>query len=153
MIFPHTPQQGCIFHKVKAAGRYLKNTKNRKTFSREAADVYLNAAGPQSLVNNLNAFKTKWRHKEPEAVRSFAQGFDRTMTYLRFPKDHWRWIYTNNSMESLIDKIRDWTLRFGYFQGRGNLYVALFTYLCYRNHELVPSEIPIPSQKDTLLVA
>lgn len=154
MVFPHTPQQGCIFHKVKAAGRYLEHSKNRKAFSREASDVYLTAAGARSLVNNLEAFKNRWRYKEPRAVRCFVAGFDRTMTYLRFPKDHWHWIYTNNAMESLIDKIRDWTLRFGYFQGRGNLYVALFTYLCYRNHELVPNESHLTDfQKDTLLVA
>ena len=154
MVFPHTPQQGCIFHKVKAAGRYLEHSKNRKTFLREAADVYLQATGPRSLVNNLETFKNRWRYKEPRAVRCFTAGFGRTMTYLRFPKDHWRSLYTNNAMESLIDKIRDWTLRFGYFQGRGNLYVALFTYLCHRNHELVPSERQeLDSQKDTLLVA
>src|SRR3989338_2928887 len=154
MIFPHTPQQGCIFHKVKAAGRYIEHSKNRKTFSREAADAYLTASGPRSLSANPKTFKNRWRCNEPRAVQCFAQGFERTMTYLRFPKEHWRWIYANNSMESLIDKVRDWTLRFGYFQGRGNLYVALFTYLCYRNHELVPSEKVTPDfQKDTLLVA
>jgi len=154
MVFPHTPQQGCVFHKVKAAGRYIEHSKNRKAFSREAADVYLTANGSRSLVVNLQTFKNRWRHKEPRAVRCFVMGFERTMTYLRFPKDHWRWIYTNNAMESLINKIRDWTLRFGYFQGRGNLYVALFTYLCHRNHELVPSEKVTPDfQKDTILVA
>ena len=154
MVFPHTPQQGCIFHKVKACGRYLLNTAHRKPFLRDAADVYLKAQGRISLLQRLKYFKKKWHSKESRAVRCLLEGFDRTMAFLKFPKEHWRWIYTNNSMESLIDKIRDWTSRFGYFQGTGNLRLALFTYLCYRNHELVPSEIPIPSsQKDTILVA
>ena len=154
MIFPHTPQQGCMFHKVKAAGRYIKNSRNKKSFSRDAADVYMTATGQRSLLRNLTTFKDKWRAKEPLAVRSFATGFERTMTYLRFPKDHWRWLYTNNSMESLIDKVRDWTNRFGYFQGRGNLYIALFTFVQYKQKQLVPiedqsAELP----KDTILVA
>lgn len=154
MIFPHTPQQGCMFHKVKAAGRHIKNSKNKKLFLRDAADVYMTATGRRSLLHNLETFKDKWRTKESLAVRSFVAGFERTMTYLSFPKDHWRWLYTNNSMESLIDKIRDWTNRFGYFQGRGNLYIALFTFIQHKQKQLVPTEdqfVELP--KDTILVA
>jgi transposase-like protein len=154
MVFPYTPQQGCIFHKVKACGRYLLNIKNRRLFLRDATDVYLKARGRVSLLQRLNYFKKKWYSKESRAVRCFLDGFERTMTFLRFPREHWRWIYTNNSMESLIDKIRDWTSRFGCFQGTANLRIALFTYLCHRNHELVPNESQITDfQKDTLLVA
>ena len=154
MIFPHTPQQGCMFHKVKAAGRHIKNSKNKKRFLRDASDVYMNAAGQRSLLQNLEAFKSKWRRKEPLAVRSFVTGFERTMTYLRFPKDHWRWIYTNNSMESLIDKVRDWTNRYGYFQGRGNLYIALFTFIQHKQKQLVPIEDQSANlPKDTILIA
>lgn len=154
MIFPHTPQQGCMFHKVKAAGRYIKNLKNKAPLLRDAADVYMTATGQRSLLNNLETFRNKWRHKEPLAVRSFVAGFERTMTYLRFPKEHWRWLYTNNSMESLIDKIRDWTNRYGYFQGRGNLYIALFTFIQHKQKQLDPignqsTDLP----KDTILVA
>jgi putative transposase len=154
MVFPHTPQQGCMFHKVKATGRYIQNTKNRRAFLREAADIYLKATGQQSLLGNLRDFKNKWRHKEPRAVRSLTEGFERTMTYLRFPKEHWRWLYTNNSMESLIDKVRDWTNRFGYFQGRGNLYIALFTFIQHKQKQLVPIEhqsVELP--KDTISIA
>ena len=114
----------------------------------------MNATGQRSLLQNLEAFRSKWRHRESLAVRSFVTGFGRTMTYLRFPKDHWRWIYTNNSMESLIDKVRDWTHRYGYFQGRGNLYIALFTFIQHKQKQLVPIEdqsVELP--KDTILVA
>jgi transposase-like protein len=152
MVFPHTPQQGCIFHKVKACAKYLK-THHRHRFLREAADVYCKASGRLSLLHELKQFKRKWHPREPRAVRCFLEGFERTMTFLRFPKEHWQWLYTNNSMESMIDKVRDWTSRFGYFQGIANLQLALFTYSCYKNQELVPSEIPITYQKDTILIA
>jgi len=154
MVFPHTPQQGCSFHKVKAAGKHLMNKKNRKAFSRQAADVYLKASGRKSILKRLQRFKSKWKDKEPEALRSFLSGFERTMTYLDFPKNHWRWIHTNNLCEGFIDKVRDWTLRFGYFQGRGNLYTALFSYLCHKNPKLVSLESLMPDfQKDTILIA
>ena len=150
MIFPHSSQQGCIFHKVKATGRYLKNSKNKKTFLRQAADVYLKANGQKHLLRRLCSFKDKWRRKEPEALRSFLLGFERTVSYLSFPKEHWSWIRTSNPLERFIEEMRRWTERFGYFQGRGNLQIALFTYLCHKNPELVSS----PSlQKDTIYVA
>jgi len=154
MVFPYTPQQGCIFHKVKATGKYLKKSKHKRAFLQGASDVYLNATGKRSLENNLKRFKAKWRAKEPEALKSFLRGLNRTVTYLSFPKDHWSWMRTTNPIERFIGGVREWTHRFGYFQGRGNLQIALFSYLCHRNPELAPSlNEPKLNQKDTLLVA
>jgi len=154
MVFPHTPQQGCIFHKVKATGKYLKKSKHKKVFLREAADVYLKAVGIKSLERNLQSFKEKWRRKEPEALKCLLRGFERTATYLGFPEEHWSWIRTSNPLERFIEEVRSWTYRFGYFQGRGNLQIALFSYLCHKNKELVPEVNQIPqNQKDTILVA
>ena len=154
MVFPHTPQQGCMFHKVKAAGKYIHNTQNRRPFLRQAADVYLKANGIHSLRRRLKRFKKTWRHREPEALRSLLTGFERTTAYLALPQEHWNWIRTNNPMERFIREVRRWTDRFGYFQGRGNLYTALFTYLCYQNPQLVPNlNQNQVSAKDTILIA
>jgi transposase-like protein len=156
MVFPHTPQQGCVFHKVKAAGRHLKNLKNRKSFLRQARDIYAKAKTKRAAIQRLRNFKKRWKKKEFEAVRSLQTGFDRTLAYFDLPKDHWSWIRTNNPSERFIREVRRWTTRFGYFQGRGNLYTALFTFLCYQNPELVPNlSQPHDSkdQKNTILVA
>lgn len=153
MIFPHTPQQGCIFHKIKAAGRYIHNTKNRRPFLRQAADVYLKATGINCLRQRLHVFRARWRRKEPDALKSFLLGFERTITYLKYPKEHWVLIRTNNRLERFIEEVRDWTRRFGYFQGEGNLYTALFTYLCHINQNLVPDLNQPLQQKDTFYVA
>jgi len=153
MVFPHTPQQGCIFHKVKATARYLRNLNNRKPFLRQAADIYLKAKNKRSLIKRLQNFKSRWKSKEPEAWRSLITGFERTITFLDFPKQHWSWIRTSNPMERFIEEVRDWTRRFGYFQGRGNLMTALFTCLCNKNPELVPMLNATRIQKDTILSA
>jgi len=154
MVFPYTPQQGCTFHKVKATGKHIQKKSNRKSFLREAADIYLLATGKHSLLSRLKAFKKKWRRREPEALRSLLRGFGRTMTYLDFPEAHWSWIRTSNPVERFIEDVRDWTWRFGYFQGRGNLQIALFTYLCHKNPKLVPNVDQVPDlPKDTILIA
>lgn len=156
MVFPHTPQQGCVFHKVKAAGKHLRNIKNRKSFLRQAGDIYIKAKTKRAAIQRLRNFRKRWKKKESEAVRSLQSGFDRTLTYFDFPKDHWSWIRTNNPSERFIREVRRWTDRFGYFQGRGNLYTALFTFLCYQNPELVPHLIQSHDSKDlkdTILIA
>src|SRR3989338_1749503 len=136
MVFPHSPQQGCVFHKVKATGKHLKNVKNRKPFLRQARDIYSKAKTKRAAIQRLRNFKKRWKKKEFKAVRSLQAGFDRTLTYFNFPKEHWSWIRTNNPSERFIEEVRRWTRRFGYFQVRGNLYTALFTYLCYQQPEL-----------------
>ncbi|MBI3314129.1 MAG: IS256 family transposase [Candidatus Omnitrophica bacterium] len=156
MVFPHTPQQGCVFHKVKATGRHLKNTKNRKSFLRQARDIYAKAKTKRAAIQRLQNFKKRWRKKESKAVRSLQAGFDRTLAYFDFPQDHWSWIRTNNPSERFIREVRRWTLRLGYFQGRGNLYTALFTFLCHQNPKLVPNLNQNQShdlKKDTILIA
>jgi putative transposase len=156
MVFPHVPQQGCIFHKVKAAGRHLKKTKNRKPFLRQARDIYTKAKTKRAAIQRFRNFRKRWWKKESKAVKSLQAGFDRTLTYFDFPKDHWSWIRTNNPSERFIREVRRWTQRFGYFQGRGNLYTALFTFLCHNNAELVPNLNQNQSsdlKKDTILIA
>lgn len=153
MVFPHTPQQGCTFHKVKAAGRHLQNIKNRKAFLLEARDIYAKAKTKRAAVQRLRNLRKHWRKKEPEAVKSLQTGFDRTLAYLDFPEEHRSWIHTNNLSERFIREARRWTERFGYFQGRGNLYTAMFTFLCHQNPQLVPNLNQQQFLKDTILIA
>lgn len=153
MVFPHTPQQGCIFHKVKAAGNHLKNIRNRKPFLRQARNIYIKAKTKRAAIQRLQNLEKCWKKKEAEAVKSLKTGFDRTLAYFYFPEDHWAWLRTNNLSERFIEEVRRWTQRFGYFQGRGNLYTALFTFLCYQNPELVQNLYQLQTSKDTILIA
>ena len=154
MVFPHCLQQLCIFHKVKATGRYIRHIKNRQPFLRQAADIYLKASSRQSIQHRLTSFVKRWRHKEPRALRCLLKDFDQSATYLLFPKHHRSWIRTNNPLERHIAAVREWTSRFGYFQGVGNLYTAMFTYLCNKEPGLVPDlNLHVSNQKNTLLVA
>ena len=156
MVFPHTPQQGCVFHKLKAAGKYLENVKHRKLFLRQASNIYAKAPTQRAAIQRLRNFKKHWQKKESKAVRSLQAGFERTLSYFNFPKNHWTWIRTNNPSERFIEEVRRWTRRYAYFQGRGNLYTALFTFLCHNNPKLVPAlsltHQPLDS-KDTILIA
>jgi len=66
----------------------------------------------------------------------------------------WVSIRTNNVAEQFIGKLRSWLSKFNYFQKKTNLELAIYTYLCYKDGELVPEvRNDINLQKSTLLVA
>lgn len=153
MVWPHTPQQSCIFHKVKASGKYIIHPKNKKPFLRQASDVYLKSHNKRGVYKRLNNLKMKWKYKEPEALKTLLFDFEPTLTYLAFPKSHWSWIRTNNPLERFIEYVRSWTRRFGYFQGLGNLQIALFTCLCNKYPDLLPAPNSLITKKYTLLIA
>ena len=152
--YPHVPWQLCSFHKIKNIQAHLAVQRNRKAILREAGDIYQLSRTRKEAIERFRAFIGHWRDKEPEAVRLFSEGFEHTLRYFAFPKHMWVSVRTNNPLEQFIGKIRAWTQRFNYFQGRANLNLALFTYIVYGCGGLVPGSMLSPSNgKCTLFVA
>jgi len=152
--YSHTPWQLCTFHKIKNINDHLTDMDNRKHILREAGDIYQLSETKTDAIKRFKTFKKDWYDKEPEAVRLFSRGFEHTLSYFDQPKDMWVSIRTNNIAEQFIGKLRSWLSKFNYFQGKTNLELAIYTYLCYKNRELVPEvKNRINLQKNTLLVA
>lgn len=152
--YPHVTWQLCSFHKIKGIQDNLTTRKHRKAILREAGDIYEFSRSRKEAVKRFRSFVRHWRQKEPTAVRLFSHRFEYTLRYFEYPKHMWVSIRTNNPMEQYISKIRDWTKRFKYFQGRANLNLALFTYVVYKSGALVPGYLTrADSQKPTLFVA
>ena len=152
--YPHVPWQLCTFHKIKNIQDHLAVQKNKKDILREAGDIYQISRSRKEAVRRFKAFVRHWKDKEPEAVRLFAQGFEHTLRYFACPEHMWVSVRTNNPLEQFIGKVRAWTGRFNYFQGRANLNLALFTYVVYKSGKLVPGYWNKPlGGKPTLFVA
>ena len=127
---------------------------NRKCILRKAGDIYQLFETKTDAVKRFKAFKKNWYNQEPEAVRLFSRGFEYTLRYFDQPKNMWVSIRTNNVAEQFIGKLRSWLSKFNYFQGKTNLELAIYTYLCYKNGELVSeSKGEIDLQKNTFLIA
>ena len=152
--YPQVPWQLCAFHKIKNIQDHLLSQENKKAILREAGDIYQCSRSRKEVIKRFNAFVRRWKGKEPEAVRLFAQGFEHTLRYFACPEHMWVSVRTNNPLEQFIGKVRAWTGRFNYFQGRANLNLALFTYVVYKSGELVPGYLTKPfGGKPTLFVA
>ena len=138
--YPHVKRQLCAFHKVNNIHPHLTDISNRKDIMREAMDIYKLSDSRKEAIKRFKLFRTHWKNKEYEAVRLFSRNFEDTLTYFDFPKEDRVSIYTTNPMEQFIGKIRDWTAKFNYFRGQGNLELTIYTYLCYKNEGLVFEE-------------
>jgi transposase-like protein len=120
-FFPEAQWQRCVVHwyrnvftavpkgKVKVVAAMLKAIhaqEDRQAARRKAEDV----------VAKLEAMKL-W--KAAEIVR---EGIDETLSYMRFPTEHWRQIRTNNPLERIMREIRRRTRVVGAFpDGRSAL--------------------------------
>jgi len=155
--YPHTAWQLCSFHKISNMQRHLRDITARAEILREAGDIYQLSSTRSEALRRLREFCSRWQRKEPEAVRLFRRGFEDTLRYFDCPQHMWVSLRTNNPLEQLIGKLRDWTHRFNHFQGQTNLELALYTYVCHKNGELVPEaahqEEETESQIPTLFVA
>ena len=63
--------------------------------SREASE-----AKALEVASELDDMKLK------EAAKAVRDGYEETLTYARFPREHWRRIRTNNAIERLNREIR-----------------------------------------------
>lgn len=136
--YPHVKRQLCAFHKVNNIDAHLEDKENRAAVMRQAGDIYKLSFSRREAIERFGIFIKDWKRLEPEAVRLFKQGFERTLTYFDFPKEDWKSIYTSNPIEQQIGKLRDWLSRFNYFRGQANLDLALYSYVHCKSGEELP---------------
>ena len=137
--YPHVKRQLCAFHKINNIDAHLEDKENRAAIMRQAGDIYKLSSSRREAIERFGLFIKDWKRLEPEAVRLFKQGFERTLTYFDFPKDDWKSIYTSNPIEQQIGKLRVWLSRFNYFRGQTNLDLALYSYVHCKSGEELPS--------------
>lgn len=152
--YPHVSRQLCVFHKVQNIQKHLRDIHHRKAIMREAGDIYQCSSTRKEALQRFHAFQKWWQKQEPEAVLLFSQRFEETLNYFNFPCYIQKSLRTTNPLEQYIGKVRDWTSRFGYFQGRANLDLALFTFVCFKSGELLPDYLDgTDLLKPTLFIA
>jgi transposase-like protein len=112
-LFPATPRQRCLLHKqcnvLNAVHRQV-----RHEVETELLGIWTQP-DKQGALTQLAAFKAKYSHLYPEAVRSLAEEEDQTLTFYDFPQSMHRYIRTTNAIESLFSNVRQRTDQIGVF--------------------------------------
>jgi transposase-like protein len=103
-VFPKTDVQLCVVHQVRNATKFV-SYKDRKAFCADMRLIYT-APSVAAAELALEEFAKKWGGRYPMSVASWRKNWARLTTFLKYPADMRRIIYTTNAIESLIAQMR-----------------------------------------------
>jgi transposase-like protein len=103
-VFPKTLVQRCIIHQVRNSLRYVSH-KDRKAFVRDLKIIY-QSPNRETADANLAKLAEQWGRKYASAVRSWENNWEELSTFLDFPAEIRRMIYTTNNIEGYNRQLR-----------------------------------------------
>lgn len=103
-IFPKTDVQRCIVHHIRNCAKNVVH-KDKKEFCADMKPIY-KAINEEAALEAFVKFKDKWNAKYPYAVRSWERNWDELMTFMKYPAEVRRLIYTTNPIEAFNRAIR-----------------------------------------------
>ncbi len=106
-LFAATPRQRCLVHKQRNVLAAIPR-RERGDVQAELCGIWAQPTQPEALTQ-LAAFKAKYAHRYPEAVRSLAEDEEHLLTFYAFPQIMHRHIQTTNAIESLFSNVRQRT--------------------------------------------
>src|SRR4051812_12764678 len=126
-VFPATSVQLCLVHMVRNSLSYV-GWKERKAVAQDLKAIY-RAATEAEAEQALSLFESKWDRKFPSISKSWRTHWPELITFLKYPADIRKAIYTTNSIESLNRSLRKISKNRGVFPNQESLlklyYLAL----------------------------
>ena len=106
-IFPDSIRQICIVHQIRNSLKYVSH-KDRKAIMNDIKGIY-QADNEKFALEALEIFKQNWEDKYLSAVQSWENNWDNLTTFLNYPKEIRKLIYTTNIIESFNASLRKYT--------------------------------------------
>lgn len=123
-VFPEAEIQLCIIHMIRNSFKYV-SSKNSKEFVSDLKLIY-RAETEEMAEEGLLFLKEKWEKKYPLAVKPWINQWENIRTFLKFPEELRRIIYTTNAVESLHRQFRKVTKTRSLFPNDESLFKLLF---------------------------
>jgi putative transposase len=126
-VFPVTQVQLCLVHMVRHSLSYV-GWKERKEVAADLKRIY-RAATEAEAEQALRSFEQKWDRKHPSISKSWRAHWPELITFMKYPAEIRRVIYTTNAIESLNRSLRKISKNRGVFPHQESLlklyYLAL----------------------------
>jgi putative transposase len=106
-IFPDSIRQICIVHQIGNSLKYV-SYKDRKPIMVDIKAIY-QADNEKFALEAFEVFKQNWEDKYLSAVQSWENNWDNLTTFLNYPKEIRKLIYTTNIIESFNASLRKYT--------------------------------------------
>lgn len=106
-IFPDSIRQICIVHQIRNSLKYV-SYKDRKAIMVDIKAIY--QADNEAFVKEaFEVFKQNWEDKYLSTVKSWENNWQNLSTFLNYPKEIRKLIYTTNIIESFNASLRKYT--------------------------------------------
>jgi len=123
-IFPNVDVQRCIVHHIRNCVKFVVH-KDRKKFCADMKGIYM-AINEEEALNAFEGFSEKWGKKYPFAIKSWERNWDELMTFMKYPGEIKRLIYTTNPIEAFNRGVRKITKTKTSFRTNDSLFKLLY---------------------------
>jgi transposase-like protein len=123
-IFPNTEIQRCIVHHIRNCTKYVP-WKDRKKFCADMRPIY-QAINEKKAREAFEEFSLKWGKNFPYSIKSWNENWVELMTFMKYPKEIRRLIYTTNPIEAFNRGIRKVTKTKTSFRTTDSLFKLLY---------------------------
>jgi putative transposase len=103
-VFPKTQVQLCIVHMVRQSLSYV-GWKERKAVAADLKLIYRAATAAQA-EQELSKFEAKWDKQYPSISKSWRRHWPELITFLKYPQEIRKALYTTNAIESVNRSLR-----------------------------------------------
>lgn len=103
-VYPQTDVQLCVVHQIRNATKYV-SWKDRKEFCADMRPIYT-APTEEAAKQALDTFASKWERQYPMSIQSWRKNWDKLVTFMKYPVELRKVIYTTNAIESLHAQMR-----------------------------------------------
>ena len=128
-VYPKVEHQLCIVHQIRNSLKYV-SYKDRKTLVCDLKAIY-QAPTEDAALLALEAFQKKWDAQYPQISKSWYANWDNLATFLQYPPEIRRVIYTTNPIESLNSQLRKVTKNKRVFPNDEAVFKTLFLAIGY----------------------
>ena len=119
-VFPRAAYQRCAAHFYRNVLARVPKSKRPRVVTMLKAVHAMKSREAAAEAKALEVVSELEKSKLKEAAKVVRDGYAETLTYTRFPREHWRRVRTNNAIERLNREIRRRTRVVGTFpDGRG----------------------------------
>lgn len=128
-VYPKTQHQLCIVHQIRNSLKFV-SYKDRKQLAGDLKPVYA-AATEEMALKCLEEFAVKWDQQYPYIAKSWYANWDNLATFLQYPEEIRKVIYTTNAIESLNSQLRKVTKNKRTFPNDASVFKTLFLAINY----------------------
>ncbi len=132
--------QLCVLHAVRGSLRKVRN-KDRERVAESLKGIY-RAGDREEAREGLMKFKERWGRIYPEVVRKWEENFNELTTFMGYPEEVRRFIYTTNQLERLMKEIKRRAKVIEVFSGVDSVCKVVYLVLLEKNERYRGRSLP-----------